>query len=92
MNVTSLIEIADHLVNSIYDKYDNLQETTIEIENLRNKRKHICKSISRDCLYLKSIIEDDLFANSVTDKDLEKYKWLIEFIDNLKKFYKTKDS
>ena len=92
MNVTSLVEIADHLVNSIYDKYDNLQETTIEIENLRNKRKHICNSITNDCTYLKSIIEDDLFANSVTDKDLEKYKWLIEFIDNLKKFYKTKDS
>lgn len=89
MNITNMIELANHISESIEMHYHDISDIDYLIEELNKKRKSITKRMEIDALYLHTIITDSTFVNNVNDKALADFKLALRGVDELVKSTKT---
>ena len=83
MNITNMVELANHISESLNAHYRDIGDIDFLIEELNRKKKGIAKRMEVDAAHLRTIMTDATFANSVNDKAMADFKETLDGVDEL---------
>lgn len=83
MNITNMVELANHISESLNAHYRDIGDIDFLIEELNRKKKGIAKRMKVDAAHLRTIMTDATFVNGVTDQDLNNFKEALDGVDEL---------
>jgi hypothetical protein len=83
MNITNMVELANHISESLNAHYRDISDIDFLIEELNRKKKGIAKRMKVDAAHLRTIMTDATFVNGVTDQDLNNFKEALDGVDEL---------
>lgn len=88
MNLTNLIELANHISESLNSHYRDIGDINFLIEELNKKKKSIARRMEVDAAYLRTIMTDATFADNVNNKVMSDFKEALDGVDELVRTYK----
>lgn len=88
MNITNMVELANHISESLNSHYRDIGDIDFLIEELNKKKKGIVRRMGKDAAHLRTIMTDATFANSVNDKTISDFKEALDGVDELVRTYK----
>lgn len=83
MNLSGMVELANHISESINNHYHDIGDIDFLIEELNKKKKGIARRMQVDAAHLRTIMTDATFSNGVTDKAMQDFKEALEGVDEL---------
>ena len=83
MNLANLIELANHISESLNAHYQDVNDIDFMIEELNKKKKGIARRMERDAAHLRTIITDATFSCGVNSTALENFKEALDGVDEL---------
>jgi hypothetical protein len=78
-----MIELANHISESLNANYRDICDIEFMIEELKKKRKGIAKRMEKDAAHLRTIMTDATFYNGVSSTALEDFKEALDGVDEL---------
>jgi cell fate (sporulation/competence/biofilm development) regulator YmcA (YheA/YmcA/DUF963 family) len=78
-----MIELANHISESLNANYRDICDIEFMIEELKKKRKGIAKRMEKDAAHLRTIMTDATFSNGVSEKALVDFREALEGVDEL---------
>lgn len=88
MNITNMVELANHISESLNSHYRDIGDIDFLIEELNKKKKGIVRRMGKDAAHLRTIMTDATFANNVNDKTISDFKEALDGVDELVRTYK----
>lgn len=83
MNLTNMIELANHISESLNSHYRDIGDIDFLIEELNKKKKGIACRMEKDAAHLRTIMTDATFSNGVSEKALADFREALEGVDEL---------
>ncbi len=83
MNLTGLVELANHISESLNSHYRDIGDIDFLIEELNKKKKGIARRMEKDAAHLRTIMTDATFASGVNEKAMNDFKEALEGVDEL---------
>ena len=83
MNLSGMVELANHISESLNNHYHDIGDIDFLIEELNKKKKGIARRMQVDAAHLRTIMTDATFSNGVTDKAMQDFKEALEGVDEL---------
>lgn len=83
MSITSMVELANHISESINSHYRDIGDIDFLIEELNKKKKGIARRMEKDAAHLRSIMMDASFSKNVTSKSMRDFKEALDGVDEL---------
>lgn len=83
MNLTNLIELANHISESLNAHYRDIGDIDFLIEELSKKKKGIARRMEKDAAHLRTIMTDATFRNGISSTALENFKEALDGVDEL---------
>ncbi len=83
MELTGLVELANHLSYSLNNHYADINDIDFMIEELNKKKKAIAMRMEKDALRLHSIMNDTTFVNGINEQALSDFNEALESVDEL---------
>ncbi len=83
MNLTNMIELANHISESLNAHYRDIGDIDFMIEELKKKRKGVARRMEKDAAHLRTIMTDATFRNGVSSTALENFKEALDGVDEL---------
>ena len=83
MNLSNMIELANHISESLNAHYRDIGDIDFLIEELNKKKKGIAKRMETDAAHLRTIMTDATFASNVNEKAMNDFKEALEGVDEL---------
>lgn len=83
MNLANMVELANHISESLNAHYQDINDIDFMIEELNKKKKGIAKRMERDAAHLRTIITDATFSNGVSSTALDNFKEALDGVDEL---------
>jgi hypothetical protein len=83
MNLTNMVELANHISESLNAHYQDINDIDFMIEELSKKKNGIARRMEKDAAHLRTIITDATFSNGVSSTALENFKEALDGVDEL---------
>lgn len=83
MNLANMIELANHISESLNAHYQDVNDIDFMIEELNKKKKGIARRMERDAAHLRTIITDATFSSGVSSTALDNFKEALDGVDEL---------
>lgn len=83
MNLSGMVELANHISESLNNHYHDIGDIDFLIEELNKKKKGIARRMQVDAAHLRTIMTDATFSNGVTDKAMQDFKEALKGVDEL---------
>lgn len=83
MNLANMIELANHISESLNAHYQDVNDIDFMIEELNKKRKGVARRMERDAAHLRTIITDATFSSGVSSTVLDNFKEALDGVDEL---------
>lgn len=83
MNLMNMVELANHISESLNSHYRDIGDIDFMIDELNKKKKGIAKRMEKDAAHLRTIMTDATFSNGVTDKAMQDFREALEGVDEL---------
>ena len=83
MNLTSMVELANHISESLSAHYRDINDIDFMIADLNKKKKSIARRMEKDAAHLRAIMNDTAFSNGVNSEALENFKEALDGVDEL---------
>lgn len=83
LTLTNMIELANHLSNSLTNEYSDICDIDFMIEELNHKKKAIAKRMEKDALNLRTILNNSYFKDNVTESARNAFAEALDGIDDL---------
>lgn len=83
MTFTFLIELVNHLCESLNNSYRDIADIEILTEELNNKKKRVIRRIQQDKQYVNMILENKVFRDNATKECIDSVKDTLNDVDNL---------
>jgi hypothetical protein len=78
-----MIELANHISESLNAHYRDIGDIDFMIEELKKKRKGVARRMEKDAAHLRTIMTDATFVNGVDAKSMNDFKEALEGVDEL---------
>lgn len=88
MNIMNMVELANHISESLNSHYRDIGDIDFLIEELNKKKKGIVRRMDKDAAHLRTIMTDATFANNVNNKTMADFKEALDGVDELVRTYK----
>jgi len=89
MNLSGLVELANHLSMSLNNHYADINDIDFMIEELNKKKKGIARRMRKDADHLRTIMTDSTFVSGVSTKAMEDFKEALDGVDELVEIINT---
>lgn len=83
MNLANMIELANHISESLNAHYQDVNDIDFMIEELSKKKKGVARRMERDAAHLRTIITDATFSSGVSSTALDNFKEALDGVDEL---------
>lgn len=83
MNLTNMVELANHISESLNAHYQDINDIDFMIEELNKKKKGVARRMERDATHLRTIMTDATFSNGISSSALENFKEALDGVDEL---------
>lgn len=83
MNITNMVELANHISESLNSHYRDIGDIDFLIEELSKKKKGIARRMEKDAAHLRTIMTDATFRNGISSTALENFKEALDGVDEL---------
>lgn len=83
MNLSNLVELANHISESLNAHYQDINDIDFMIADLSKKKKGIVRRMEKDAAHLRTIMTDATFHNGVSSTVLESFKEALDGVDEL---------
>lgn len=83
MNLANMIELANHISESLNAHYQDVNDIDFMIEELNKKKKGVARRMERDAAHLRTIITDATFSSGVSSTALDNFKEALDGVDEL---------
>ena len=83
MNLSGMVELANHISESLNNHYRDIGDIDFLIEELNKKKKGIARRMQTDAAHLRTIMTDATFVSNVSDQALNDFKEALEGVDDL---------
>jgi len=82
-SIVTLVELANHLSESVNAHYRDINDIDFIIEELNNKKKQIARLMEKDAKHLRRILDDESFRKSVTASCINDFTEALDGVDEL---------
>ena len=83
MNLSNMVELANHISESLNTHYRDINDIDFLIEELNKKKKGIAKRMEVDAAHLRTIMTDATFSSGINEKAMNDFKEALEGVDEL---------
>lgn len=83
LTLTNMVELANHLSESLTAHYRDIGDIDFVIEELNRKKKAIARRMERDAAHLRKIINDKYFNDNVTASVIADLSDALDGVDEL---------
>ena len=83
MSIIGMIELANHISESLNSHYQDINDIDFMIEELNKKKKGIARRMEKDAAHLRTIITDATFSSGVSSTALDNFKEALDGVDEL---------
>ena len=83
MNLSNMIELVNHISESLNAHYRDIGDIDFLIEELNKKKKGIAKRMEKDAAHLRTIMSDSTFFNGITSDLLTSFGEALDGVDEL---------
>lgn len=83
MKYTFLVELVNHLCESLNNSYRDIADIEILTEELNNKKKRVIKRMQQDKLYVNMILENQVFRDNATKECIDSVRDILNDVDSL---------
>ena len=83
MNTINMIELANHISESLNAHYRDICDIDFMISELCKKRKGIARRMEKDAAHLRTIMTDATFQKGVTQEMINDFKEALDGVDEL---------
>ena len=90
MKYTFLVELVNHLCESLNNSYRDIADIEILTEELNNKKKRVIKRMQQDKLYANMILDNQVFLDNATQECIDSVKETLDDVDSLIESIKLK--
>lgn len=83
MNLSGMVELANHISESLNNHYRDIGDIEFLIEELNKKKKGIARRMQTDAAHLRTIMTDATFASNVNEQAMADFREALDGVDEL---------
>ena len=83
MNLSGMVELANHISESLNNHYRDIGDIEFLIEELNKKKKGIARRMQTDAAHLRTIMTDATFASNVNEQAMSDFREALDGVDEL---------
>ena len=83
MNLSGMVELANHISESLNNHYRDIGDIEFLIEELNKKKKGIARRMQTDAAHLRTIMTDATFASNVNEQAMSNFREALDGVDEL---------
>lgn len=83
MNISGMVELANHISESLNNHYRDIGDIEFLIEELNKKKKGIARRMQTDAAHLRTIMTDATFASNVNEQAMADFREALDGVDEL---------
>ena len=83
MNMSGMVELANHISESLNNHYRDIGDIEFLIEELNKKKKGIARRMQTDAAHLRTIMTDATFASNVNEQAMSDFREALDGVDEL---------
>lgn len=83
MNLSGMVELANHISESLNNHYRDIGDIEFLIGELNKKKKGIARRMQTDAAHLRTIMTDATFASNVNEQAMSDFREALDGVDEL---------